>query len=1360
MPASIILQAIGVTLTGLPLAAATFAINFAVSFVVTRAFGSKPPQSQDTGARQQVPPANNNSIPVVYGDAWLGGTFVDAVLSTDQKTMYYVMAISSISSDASATFSYDRTKFYYGDRLVNFDATDQTKVISLTDGDGNVDTKINGNLYISLYTSTNAGVITSVNGSAPSVTMGGADIPVALRWPASGRQMNGLAFAIVKLVYNADAGTTGLQPITFYCKHYPKGGTVAKPGDVWYDYMTDTRYGAGMTGLVDAASATALNTYSDQTITYTPAGGGSSTQARYRINGVIDTGKPVLDNVEKVLECCDSWMAYNAASGKWSVVINKAETSSFSFNDTNLIGEIRVSAIDINQQINQIQIEFPSKLNRDQPDLVYMETPAGLLYPNEPPNRQTTTLEFTNDSVQAQYLGNRRLEQAREDLIVTITSTYPGIQVDAGDVVDITNTDYGWTNKLFRVMKVSEATVDDGNLGATLELSEYNAQVYDDANITAFTAAPNSSLPSPNYFSSLNAPVIGDINPSVAPPTFSATCTMPAVGRVTKITLFYTSSATPSATDWKTWGTSILSNGATFGNSTSFKFDSISLASNNWYFAFSVENDSAKSSLSATSAVLNWLPTTPVGPTGPTGTGGPTGAQGPTGPTGLSGTRTAILDMYRWSSTTPTTFPSGTSVYTWATGQFTAPATTNGWSLTPPASVPGQTLYIVRQVYSDNGTSSTSTITWTATTASVLSSAGTDGANGTRTAILELYQWAAVQPTVFPSGTSIYTWASGAFTAPTTPNGWSLIPGAAVLGQTLWGCQVSYADNGTSATSTVTWNTSTSYAVGYAGATGPTGSQGATGSTGPTGAQGATGGLGPTGSTGLIGIAFINAYLVQAQTAAAPTFTTPTSGSTVPAGWSATTPAVAIGQVLWYIQGRYNANAVTVDGVPANSTAWTGPIAASIFQSIRSDNYNGPTPPTTANFGTLGWYLDQPSGNLYANAAYLRGELVTGVSGAQRVEINKGVSNKVAVYNSSNTLLASFGGTGTSTDAILRLNPIIAGTTAYGATTVIPNPSGTNYVAASYYGQTTDASLEGVLCGWYTVGSTTIRFGAVGTRDYGSGVVSGFLGYQDNSYAAAIRGYNSAGGTEVSICDSAGYALNVRSGSIRYGSYTFSAFNGSTSQFLRGDGTFAALSASDIPNISGSKITSGYVSYNYVEGMKNGTTQIRGMRDTSSTPTLQSFIGSETNDTSGNMVYYTEAGGYFGGVYINQRGTTSTWSALYSDARMKDVLGQIPIASPLETLKKIGNPVIWKWNHEASNEVWGYTAQQIGRGLPDAVIEAPKTPRGDYQLVPGTNERALTFDNTKFQMLKDMALLALIEKIEVLEARIVALEAK
>jgi hypothetical protein len=946
MPASIVLSAIygsaaaaSAALGSIGLAAATFAINFAVSYVVTRAFGSKPPQSQDTGARQQVPPASNNSIPVVYGDAWLGGTFVDAVLSTNQKTMYYVLAISSISSDASATFSFDRTKFYYGDRLVTFDGTDLTKVVSLTDGDGNVDTKISGNLYISLYTSTNAGVITAVNGNAPNVTMGGADIPAALRWPATGRQMNGLAFAIVKLNYNSDAGTTGLLPITFYCKHYPKGGAVAKPGDVWYDYMTDARYGAGMTGLVDSASATALNTYSDQTITYTPSGGGSATQARYRINGVVDTGKPVLDNVEKMLECCDSWMAYNAASGLWSVVINKAETSSFSFNDTNLIGEIRVSAVDINQQINQIQIEFPSKLNRDQPDLVYMETPAGLLYPNEPANRQTTTLEFTNDSVQAQYLGNRRLEQAREDLIVTITSTYPGIQVDAGDVVDITNADYGWTNKLFRVMKVSEATVDDGNLGATLELSEYNAVVYDDASITAFTAAPNSQLPSPGYISAANAPVVTNPQPTVQPPTFDVQCTIPAVGRCIRIGLYYTTVATPADSDWQLWGIASLINGESFVNSSTYTFTNVNLTPDTYYFAFLVGNDQTLVR-SSTSSAFVWSPTAAVGPTGPTGSIGPTGGTGPTG---------------------------------------------------------------------------------------------------------------------------------------NTPDEQRII------------------------------------------------------------------------------------FLQQSQTLGYPATPSPTSGSTsVPAGWTAAMPTITIGETIWASYGTYVTS--------TNTTTWDTPVAFNVFQSILSDNYNGPIPPTPADFGTAGWYLDKTSGSLYANSAYLRGELVTGVSGAQRIEINKTAANKVAVYNSANQLLGYFGGTGATANYVMGLSPKAISGSANAAYFELPVANGSNDGTGLIVNDTLTGKISGTV-GFYL---GTLWFGVNGdaANSAATAVASGYMGYRSGTTHAAGRYINGTGGTEVRICDNNGYAINVVSGTIRYGSYTFSAFNGSTSQFLRGDGTFATPTGSTTSSIT------------------------------------------------------------------------------------------------------------------------------------------------------------------------------------------------
>lgn len=220
------------------------------------------------------------------------------------------------------------------------------------------------------------------------------------------------------------------------------------------------------------------------------------------------------------------------------------------------------------------------------------------------------------------------------------------------------------------------------------------------------------------------------------------------------------------------------------------------------------------------------------------------GTNGTNGTNGVNGTRTAILDMYKWASVTPTTFPSGTSTYTWATGQFTAPATTNGWSLTPPTAVLGQTLYIARTIYADSGTSSTSTVTWTASTATPISASGSNGADGTngtngtngvRTAFLEMYQWSAATPTAFPVGTSTYTWANGTFTLPSSPNSWSLIPGGSTPGFTLYACSVTYADTATTATSTVTWSTSTAYSVGAAGSNGTNGTNGTNGANGSAG---------------------------------------------------------------------------------------------------------------------------------------------------------------------------------------------------------------------------------------------------------------------------------------------------------------------------------------------------------------------------------------------------------------------------------------------------------------------------------------------------------------------------------------------
>jgi hypothetical protein len=87
---------------------------------------------------------------------------------------------------------------------------------------------------------------------------------------------------------------------------------------------------------------------------------------------------------------------------------------------------------------------------------------------------------------------------------------------------------------------------------------------------------------------------------------------------------------------------------------------------------------------------------------------------GSNGSPGTNGTRTALLYMYRWSSTTPTTWPSGSVTYTWATGQFTDPGTLNSWSRTIPAHPGGtQILWRIVQIFTDTDTSATDTVTWT-----------------------------------------------------------------------------------------------------------------------------------------------------------------------------------------------------------------------------------------------------------------------------------------------------------------------------------------------------------------------------------------------------------------------------------------------------------------------------------------------------------------------------------------------------------------------------------------------------------------------------------------------------------------------
>lgn len=199
---------------------------------------------------------------------------------------------------------------------------------------------------------------------------------------------------------------------------------------------------------------------------------------RYKINGLIDTSRPVMDNIELVGNSCATWLTYDAMNGRWSVVINRAGSVASSFDDSNIIGPINLSGTGLADLYNSVEVRFPHRDLNDQEDWIKIEIPEVDRLPNEPDNCLTIDLPVINDPVQAQVIGFIELKQARLDKIIEFATDYSKINLQAGDIISVTNDVYGWTNKQFRIIRMEEQD-QDGAIVIGITALEYDANVYD-----------------------------------------------------------------------------------------------------------------------------------------------------------------------------------------------------------------------------------------------------------------------------------------------------------------------------------------------------------------------------------------------------------------------------------------------------------------------------------------------------------------------------------------------------------------------------------------------------------------------------------------------------------------------------------------------------------------------------------------------------------------------------------------------------------------------------------------------------------------------------------------------------------------
>ena len=199
---------------------------------------------------------------------------------------------------------------------------------------------------------------------------------------------------------------------------------------------------------------------------------------QFSINGVIDPTAPVFQNMERLANNSGCWLTYDVHQGKWSVVINQAGTSAKSFDDSNLIGSVSISGTGITEMYNGVKVNYPLGEINDEVDFIKIDIDSADRQQNEEDNVLDINLDLCNDPVQAQHLGLRELKQSRVDLMVSFKTDYSAIDLNAGDIIDITNSHLGWTNKLFRIMTLSEFDDDDGGISIEITALEYDADVY------------------------------------------------------------------------------------------------------------------------------------------------------------------------------------------------------------------------------------------------------------------------------------------------------------------------------------------------------------------------------------------------------------------------------------------------------------------------------------------------------------------------------------------------------------------------------------------------------------------------------------------------------------------------------------------------------------------------------------------------------------------------------------------------------------------------------------------------------------------------------------------------------------------
>ena len=452
--------------------------------------------------------ANNNPIPVVYGQRQVGLTRV-YVESSGADNQYLYIAGVLCEGGGAGIESID--EIYVDDKLVTWSG-------ALTDGTLRTVNSSDTNFYkdgtslISVQ-----GFYGLDNQSASSLLQEQAN------WTTN-HKLSGLAYLAIRLKWNQDA-FSGIPEIRVTLKgkkiydprlDSTKGGSGSHRQDtastwaysknsslVLLDYLRNARYGKGLPNSAFETNydsfKTSANTCETQVTPYT-----SGTDINlFETHAVLDSEKKVIDNVRELLVPMRA--IFNYTQGKYKVIIEGTGSSQLLLTKDNVVSEVKLQGENKGEKYNRVVGTFTNPSKDYQSDTVsYPPFDDSALAVED---RFATMLSADNDTLlersfdmihvtspyQAEEICENILKRSRNCLKAEVTITSEGLNLAIGDIVTATYSTAGFENKPFRVMSLSINADSTVNLG----LEEHQDNFYTWESKSQVPTINDTVLPNP-----------------------------------------------------------------------------------------------------------------------------------------------------------------------------------------------------------------------------------------------------------------------------------------------------------------------------------------------------------------------------------------------------------------------------------------------------------------------------------------------------------------------------------------------------------------------------------------------------------------------------------------------------------------------------------------------------------------------------------------------------------------------------------------------------------------------------------------------------------------------------------------------